>query len=183
MQRFLFIIFPLAIVIFFFYEGAFAAKPYNRLIHEKSPYLLQHKDNPIHWYAWGEEALQAARDQKKPIFLSIGYSTCHWCHVLEKESFENEEVAAMLNKSFICIKVDREEHPDVDQFYMNVVQAMTGSRGWPLTVIMTPEKIPVFGGTYFPKNKLIKIIDALGTAWIEQPKKNKSSWGYCKKIH
>ena len=174
MQRFLFIIFPLAIVVFLFYEGAFAAKPYNRLIHEKSPYLLQHKDNPIHWYAWGEEALQAARDQNKPIFLSIGYSTCHWCHVLEKESFENKEVAAMLNKSFICIKVDREEHPDVDQFYMNVVQAMTGSGGWPLTVIMTPEKIPVFGGTYFPKNELIKIIDALGTAWIEQPNKIKA---------
>ena len=174
MQRFLFIIFPLAIVVFFFYEGAFAAKPYNRLIHEKSPYLLQHKDNPIHWYAWGEEALQAARDQNKPIFLSIGYSTCHWCHVLEKESFENEEVAAMLNKSFICIKVDREEHPDVDQFYMNLVQAMTGSGGWPLTVIMTPEKIPVFGGTYFPKNELIKIIGALGSAWIEQPKKIKA---------
>mgnify|MGYP000676937573 FL=1 len=135
---------------------------------------MQHKDNPIHWYAWGEEALQAARDQNKPIFLSIGYSTCHWCHVLEKESFENEEVAAMLNKSFICIKVDREEHPDVDQFYMNVVQAMTGSGGWPLTVIMTPEKIPVFGGTYFPKNELVKIIGALGNAWIEQPKKIKA---------
>ena len=129
------------------------------------------KDNPIHWYAWGEEALQAARDHNKPIFLSIGYSTCHWCHVLEKESFENEEVAAMLNERFICIKVDREEHPDVDQFYMNVVQAMNGSGGWPLTVIMTPEKIPVFGGTYFPKNELMKIIDALGTAWTEQPKK------------
>ncbi len=174
MQRYLSLIIPLSLAIFFFYDGAVAAKPYNRLVHEKSPYLLQHKDNPIHWYAWGEEALQAARDQNKPIFLSIGYSTCHWCHVLEKESFENEEVAAMLNESFICIKVDREEHPDVDQFYMNVVQAMTGSGGWPLTVIMTPEKIPVFGGTYFPKNELVKIIDALGTAWIEQPKKIKA---------
>jgi thioredoxin-related protein len=107
MRRSLFLIIPLAIAIFFFYDGAFAAKPYNRLVHEKSPYLLQHKDNPIHWYAWGEKALQAARDQNKPIFLSIGYSTCHWCHVLEKESFENEEVAAMLNERFICIKVDR----------------------------------------------------------------------------
>jgi uncharacterized protein len=174
MQRFLFTIIPLAIAIFFFYEGAFAAKPYNRLVHEKSPYLLQHKDNPIHWYAWGEEALQASRDQNKPIFLSIGYSTCHWCHVLEKESFEDEEVAAMLNESFICIKVDREEHPDVDQFYMNVVQAMTGSGGWPLTVIMTPDKIPVFGGTYFPRNDLMKIIGALGTAWTEQPQKIKA---------
>ncbi len=174
MRRSLFLIIPLSIAIFFFYEGAFAAKPYNHLVHEKSPYLLQHKDNPIHWYAWGEEALQAAREQNKPIFLSIGYSTCHWCHVLEKESFENEEVAAMLNESFICIKVDREEHPDVDQFYMNVVQAMTGSGGWPLTVIMTPEKIPVFGGTYFPKSELMKIIGALGTAWIEQPQKIKA---------
>jgi uncharacterized protein YyaL (SSP411 family) len=173
MRRSLFLIIPLLIAIFF-YEGAFAAKPYNRLVHEKSPYLLQHKDNPIHWYAWGEEALQAAREQNKPIFLSIGYSTCHWCHVLEKESFEDEEVAAMLNESFICIKVDREEHPDVDQFYMNVVQAMTGRGGWPLTVIMTPEKIPVFGGTYFPKNELMKIIGALGTAWTEQPKKIKA---------
>lgn len=174
MQRSLFIIIPLAIAVLFFYDGAFAAKPYNRLMHEKSPYLLQHKDNPIHWYAWGEEALQAAREQNKPIFLSIGYSTCHWCHVLEKESFEDEQVATMLNESFICIKVDREEHPDVDQFYMNIVQAMTGSGGWPLTVIMTPEKIPVFGGTYFPKNELMKIIGALGTAWTEQPKKIKA---------
>jgi uncharacterized protein len=174
MRRSLFVIIPLAIAVFLFYERAFAEKPYNRLVHEKSPYLLQHKDNPIHWYAWGEEALQAARDQNKPIFLSIGYSTCHWCHVLEKESFENEEVAALLNESFICIKVDREEHPDVDQFYMNVVQAMTGSGGWPLTVIMTPEKIPVFGGTYFPKNELMKIIGALGIAWIEQPQKIKA---------
>ena len=138
-------------MVFFFYGEAFPEKSYNRLIHEKSPYLLQHKNNPIHWYAWGEEALQASQDQNKPIFLSIGYSTCHWCHVLEKESFEDEEVAALLNENFICIKVDREEHPDVDQFYINVVEAMTGKGGWPLTVIMTPEKTPVFGGTYFPK--------------------------------
>lgn len=174
MQRSLVFLIPLLMAVFFFYDGAFAAKPYNRLVHEKSPYLLQHKDNPIHWYAWGEEALRAAREQNKPIFLSIGYSTCHWCHVLEKESFENEEVAAMLNEGFICIKVDREEHPDVDQFYMNVVQAMIGSGGWPLTVIMTPEKIPVFGGTYFPRNELMKIVGALATAWKEQPKKIKA---------
>ena len=95
-------------MVFFFYGEAFPEKSYNRLIHEKSPYLLQHKNNPIHWYAWGEEALQASHDQNKPIFLSIGYSTCHWCHVLEKESFEDEEVAALLNENFICIKVDRE---------------------------------------------------------------------------
>ena len=163
----------MAIMVFFFYGEAFPEKSYNRLIHEKSPYLLQHKNNPIHWYAWGEEALQASQDQNKPIFLSIGYSTCHWCHVLEKESFEDEEVAALLNENFICIKVDREEHPDVDQFYINVVEAMTGKGGWPLTVIMTPEKTPVFGGTYFPKAQLIQIIDALGSAWKDQPEKIK----------
>ncbi|MFL2948023.1 MAG: thioredoxin domain-containing protein [Nitrospinales bacterium] len=163
----------MAIMVFFFYGEAFPEKSYNRLIHEKSPYLLQHKKNPIHWYAWGEEALQASQDQNKPIFLSIGYSTCHWCHVLEKESFEDEEVAALLNENFICIKVDREEHPDVDQFYINVVEAMTGKGGWPLTVIMTPEKTPVFGGTYFPKAQLIQIIDALGYAWKHQPEKIK----------
>ena len=175
MQRFFFLLIPIlmAIMVFFFYGEAFPEKSYNRLIHEKSPYLLQHKNNPIHWYAWGEEALQASHDQNKPIFLSIGYSTCHWCHVLEKESFEDEEVAALLNENFICIKVDREEHPDVDQFYINVVEAMTGKGGWPLTVIMTPEKTPVFGGTYFPKAQLIQIIDALGSAWTDQPEKIK----------
>ena len=175
MQRFFFLLIPIlmAIMVFFFYGEAFPEKSYNRLIHEKSPYLLQHKNNPIHWYAWGEEALQASQDQNKPIFLSIGYSTCHWCHVLEKESFEDEEVAALLNENFICIKVDREENPDVDQFYINVVEAMTGKGGWPLTVIMTPEKTPVFGGTYFPKAQLIQIIDALGSAWKDQPEKIK----------
>ena len=175
MQRFFFLLIPIlmAIMVFFFYGEAFPEKSYNRLIHEKSPYLLQHKNNPIYWYAWGEEALQASKDQNKPIFLSIGYSTCHWCHVLEKESFEDEEVAALLNENFICIKVDREENPDVDQFYINVVEAMTGKGGWPLTVIMTPEKTPVFGGTYFPKAQLIQIIDALGSAWKDQPEKIK----------
>jgi uncharacterized protein len=175
MQRFpfSFISLLIALVVFVFYGEAFSLKPYNRLVHEKSPYLLQHKDNPIHWYSWGEEALEAARRENKPIFLSIGYSTCHWCHVLEKESFENDEVAALLNEAFICIKVDREEHPDVDQFYMNVVQAMTGSGGWPLTVVMTPDKIPVFGGTYFPRNELMKILGAISSAWIEQPEKIK----------
>ena len=180
MQRFFFLLIPIlmAIMVFFFYGEAFPEKSYNRLIHEKSPYLLQHKNNPIHWYAWGEEALQASHDQNKPIFLSIGYSTCHWCHVLEKESFADEEVAALLNENFICIKVDREEHPDVDQFYINVVEAMTGKGGWPLTVIMTPEKTPVFGGTYFPKAQLVQIIDALGYAWKHQPKKTRPKTGF-----
>ncbi|MBT5549338.1 MAG: thioredoxin domain-containing protein [Nitrospina sp.] len=175
MHRLIFLLIPLltGLMVGLFYEEAFSLKSYNRLVHEKSPYLLQHKDNPIHWYPWGEEALEAARRENKPIFLSVGYSTCHWCHVLEKESFEDEEVAALLNESFICIKVDREEHPDVDQFYMNVVQAMTGSGGWPLTVVMTPEKIPVFGGTYFPRNELMKILGAISSAWVERPEKIK----------
>ena len=175
MRRSTFLLIPLLVglTIGLFSEEAFSLKSYNRLVHEKSPYLLQHKDNPIHWYPWGEEALEAARRENKPIFLSVGYSTCHWCHVLEKESFEDEEVAALLNESFICIKVDREEHPDVDQFYMNVVQAMTGSGGWPLTVVMTPEKIPVFGGTYFPRNELMKILGAISSAWVERPEKIK----------
>jgi uncharacterized protein YyaL (SSP411 family) len=149
-------------------------KPYNRLIHEKSPYLLQHAHNPIHWYAWGEEALKAARDQDKPIFLSIGYSTCHWCHVLEKESFENQEIADVLNEGYISIKVDREENPDVDQFYMQAVQAMTGNGGWPMTVVMSPDKMPFFAGTYFPRVQLMKILTTLSSAWINERGKIKS---------
>jgi len=146
-------------------------KKYNRLIHEKSPYLLQHAHNPVHWYPWGEEAFKAALAENKPIFLSIGYSTCHWCHVLEKESFENQEVADLLNENFISIKVDREELPDVDHIYMSVVQAMTGSGGWPMTVVMTPDRQAFFGGTYFPRDQLIKILNALHTVWVEQPEK------------
>ncbi len=122
----------------------------NRLVNETSPYLLQHAHNPVDWYPWGEEALAAAKEQDKPILLSIGYSACHWCHVMERESFENEEIAALMNKYFICIKVDREERPDLDQIYMNAVQMMTGSGGWPMTVFLTPDGIPFYGGTYFP---------------------------------
>ena len=122
----------------------------NRLSKEKSPYLLQHKDNPVDWYPWCEEAFQKARAEDKPIFLSIGYSTCHWCHVMAHESFEDEKTAKLLNK-FVCIKVDREERPDVDAVYMNVCQALTGSGGWPLTIFMTPDQKPFFAGTYFPK--------------------------------
>lgn len=149
------------------------SKKYNRLIHEKSPYLQQHAHNPIHWFPWGEEAFQAALAENKPIFLSIGYSTCHWCHVLEKESFENQEVADLLNEYFISIKVDREELPDVDQVYMSVVQAMTGNGGWPMTVVMTPDRQPFFGGTYFPRDQLIKILSALQTSWTKEPEKIK----------
>ncbi|HID65500.1 MAG TPA: thioredoxin domain-containing protein, partial [Aquificaceae bacterium] len=123
----------------------------NRLIKEKSPYLKQHAYNPVDWYPWCKEAFEKAKKENKPIFLSIGYSTCHWCHVMEKESFEDEEIAEILNKYFVSIKVDREERPDIDAFYMGVCQAMTGSGGWPLTIIMTPDKEPFFAGTYIPK--------------------------------
>ncbi|HEX4265565.1 MAG TPA: thioredoxin domain-containing protein [Verrucomicrobiae bacterium] len=122
----------------------------NRLAREKSPYLLQHAHNPVDWFAWNDEAFEKARRENKPIFLSIGYSTCHWCHVMERESFENEGVAAFLNEHFVSIKVDREERPDVDKIYMTFVQATTGSGGWPMTVFLTPELKPFFGGTYFP---------------------------------
>jgi uncharacterized protein len=122
----------------------------NRLARERSPYLLQHAGNPVDWYAWGEEAFERARRENKPIFLSIGYSTCHWCHVMEHESFENEEIAEALNDAFVSIKVDREERPDVDRVYMAFVQSTTGSGGWPMTVFLTPELKPFFGGTYFP---------------------------------
>src|ERR1051326_7097656 len=124
--------------------------PANRLIHEKSPYLQQHAHNPVDWYPWGEEAFEKARREDKPIFLSIGYSTCHWCHVMERESFENEALAQYLNEHFVSIKVDREERPDVDKIYMTFVQATTGSGGWPLNVFLTPDLKPFFGGTYFP---------------------------------
>ena len=122
----------------------------NHLIHANSPYLLQHAHNPVDWYPWGADALAKAKDEDKPIFLSIGYSSCHWCHVMERESFENEAIAKIMNEHFVCIKVDREERPDVDEIYMNAVQMMTGSGGWPLSVFLTPDRKPFFGGTYFP---------------------------------
>ena len=122
----------------------------NRLINETSPYLLQHAHNPVDWCPWGEEALKTAKRENKPILLSIGYSACHWCHVMEKESFENEEIAKIMNENFINIKVDREERPDLDEIYMNAVQLMTGSGGWPMTVFLTPDLLPFYAGTYFP---------------------------------
>ncbi|HEY4984507.1 MAG TPA: thioredoxin domain-containing protein, partial [Verrucomicrobiae bacterium] len=127
-----------------------APKHANRLAREKSPYLLQHQHNPVDWFAWGKEAFSKARAENKPIFLSIGYSTCHWCHVMERESFENVPTAAILNAHFVSIKVDREERPDVDKIYMTFVQSTTGSGGWPLNVFLTPDLKPFFGGTYFP---------------------------------
>src|SRR3954462_3766018 len=120
----------------------------NRLAHETSPYLLQHRDNPVDWYAWGDEALERAGRANKPIFLSIGYSTCHWCHVMEHESFENAAIAAVLNEHFFSIKVDREERPDVARVYMTFVQATTGAGGWQMSVWLTPELRPFYGGTY-----------------------------------
>ena len=122
----------------------------NRLVHETSPYLLQHAHNPVDWYPWGEEALERAKREQKPILLSIGYSACHWCHVMERESFENEEIASVMNELFINIKVDREERPDLDEIYMNAVQVMTRQGGWPMTVFLTPDLKPFYGGTYYP---------------------------------
>jgi uncharacterized protein len=123
----------------------------NHLISEKSPYLIQHAQNPVDWYPWCEEAFEKAHSDNKPIFLSVGYAACHWCHVMEKESFEDEEAAGYLNDTFICIKVDREERPDIDSVYMAACQMLTGRGGWPLTVLLTPDKKPFFAATYIPK--------------------------------
>src|SRR3954454_8392170 len=122
----------------------------NRLANESSPYLLQHRNNPVDWFPWGDEAIELARREDRPIFLSIGYSACHWCHVMEHESFESEAIARVLNENFVPIKVDREERPDLDQIYMNAVQMLTGHGGWPMSVFLTPELKPFYGGTYWP---------------------------------
>ncbi|MHB8907727.1 MAG: thioredoxin domain-containing protein [Syntrophales bacterium] len=146
-------------------------QPANRLRLEKSPYLLQHADNPVDWYPWGEEAFGLAQKKDKPIFLSVGYSTCHWCHVMAHESFEDETVAALLNDAFVCVKVDREERPDIDAIYMSVCQMMTGSGGWPLTIVMTPDRRPFFAATYIPKEGrwgrpgLVELIPRLRSVW------------------
>ncbi len=143
----------------------------NRLANAKSPYLQQHASNPVDWYEWGEEALERARREEKPIFLSIGYSACHWCHVMERESFEDPQIAQLLNQHFVCIKVDREERPDLDQIYMAAVQMMTGRGGWPLSVFLTPEREPFFGGTYWPPRRRMgmpgfdEILQAVIDAW------------------
>jgi len=125
-------------------------KKTNALSGEVSPYLLQHSHNPVDWMPWGDAVWRKAKEENKPVFLSIGYSTCHWCHVMERESFESEDVAKVLNRDFISVKVDREERPDVDRVYMTAVQSMTGQGGWPLSVWVTPEGKPFYGGTYFP---------------------------------
>ena len=143
----------------------------NHLSKENSPYLKQHATNPVCWYAWGEEAFRAAREQNKPIFLSIGYSTCYWCHVMEKDSFEREDLAKVLNKHFISIKVDREERPDVDDIYMDAVNAMTGRGGWPLSVFLTPELKPFWGGTFFYREKFTSILKQLSDTFQNEPEK------------
>src|ERR687896_495726 len=143
----------------------------NRLAGESSPYLLQHKDNPVDWYPWGEEALARARDEDRPILLSIGYSACHWCHVMAHESFEDEETAALMNQHFVPIKLDREERPDLDAIYMEACQAMTGHGGWPLNVFLTPEQVPFYAGTYFPPERRMgmpswrDVLEAVAEAW------------------
>lgn len=146
---------------------------WNRLVFEQSPYLLQHAANPVDWFPWGEEAFEKARQEDKPVFLSVGYATCHWCHVMERESFEDPEVAGLMNDTFICIKVDREERPDIDHVYMTVTQALTGSGGWPMTVLMTSDKKPFFAGTYFPKQGrygrpgMMDLIPQIHRLWAE----------------
>jgi len=152
-------------------------KTHNRLIHEKSPYLLQHADNPVDWHPWSDEAFRLAEKTDKPIFLSIGYSACHWCHVMAHESFEDPKAAELINDAFVPVKVDREERPDVDLVYMTVCQMMTGSGGWPLTIVMTADKRPFFAATYIPKESrfgrlgLVELIPRLKDVWINGRKK------------
>lgn len=147
---------------------------FNRLIFEKSPYLLQHARNPVDWYPWGDAAFERAHAENKPVFLSVGYATCHWCHVMERESFEDVDVARLMNGIFVCVKVDREERPDIDAVYMSVTQALSGHGGWPMTVILTPDKQPFFAGTYFPKQSrhgrpgMIELATAIREAWTER---------------
>ncbi len=143
----------------------------NKLINETSPYLLQHAHNPVDWFPWGEEALAKAQKENKLLLISVGYSACHWCHVMEHESFENEEVAKLMNDHFICIKVDREERPDIDQIYMSAVQLMTGSGGWPLNCFALPDGRPFYGGTYFPKEKWMDVLTQLNNEYTNNPKK------------
>jgi uncharacterized protein len=151
------------------------AKHTNRLIHETSPYLLQHAHNPVDWYPWGNDAFEKAKSENKPILLSIGYSACHWCHVMERESFEDEKIAALMNELFVSIKVDREERPDLDEIYMNAVQMLTGRGGWPMTVFLTPDGKPFYGGTYFPPDDrqgmpgFPRILAGVAQAYRERP--------------
>lgn len=152
----------------------------NRLSTESSPYLLQHAHNPVDWYPWGEEAFARARAENKLVLVSIGYSSCHWCHVMERESFENDSVARIMNERFVCIKVDREERPDVDQIYMTAVQLMTGRGGWPLNCFTLPDGRPVYGGTYYPPQQWIQVLSDLGETWRTDPQR---VTGYAERLH
>lgn len=161
----------------------------NRLINEKSPYLLQHAYNPVNWYSWCDEAFEKAKKENKPIFLSIGYSTCHWCHVMEHECFEDDEVASKMNEKFVCIKVDREERPDIDSVYMTVCQSLTGGGGWPLSVFITPNANPFYAGTYFPKYSkynmpgFLEILDTMSLEWKNNSEKiEKASLEFMREI-
>ena len=140
----------------------------NRLINASSPYLLQHANNPVDWYPWGEEALSKAKNEDKPILVSIGYSSCHWCHVMAHESFENDSIAALMNANFVNIKIDREERPDIDQIYMEAVQAMGINGGWPLNVFLTPDQKPFYGGTYFPSQGWRELLINVKTVFAEK---------------
>ena len=148
----------------------------NRLAAEHSPYLLQHAGNPVDWYPWGEEAFARARREDRPLFLSVGYATCHWCHVMERESFEDPQTARLLNELFVNVKVDREERPDIDRVYMAFLQATTGSGGWPLSAWLTPELKPFYAGTYFPRDEdarpdrpgFATVVRQIGSAWAER---------------
>ena len=149
----------------------------NRLANANSPYLLQHQHNPVDWYPWGEEALNRARAENKPIFLSIGYAACHWCHVMERESFEDEATAAIMNEHFINIKVDREERPDLDRIYMSAVMSITGQGGWPMACSSHPDGKPFFGGTYFPPTRrhgmpaFTEVLTSVIAIWEERPRR------------
>lgn len=155
----------------------------NRLANETSPYLRQHANNPVDWYPWGEEALQRARDEDKPILLSIGYAACHWCHVMAHESFENPATAELMNRYYVNIKVDREERPDLDSIYMSAVQALTGQGGWPMTVFLTPDGRPFYGGTYYPPvprhgmPAFPQLLVALAEAWADKREEIERSAG------
>ncbi len=143
----------------------------NALIHETSPYLLQHAHNPVNWQPWGEKALAQAKAENKLILISIGYSACHWCHVMEHESFEDPEVAKVMNQHYVCIKIDREERPDIDHIYMNAVQILTGRGGWPLNCIALPDRRPIWGGTYFPKENWLEALLAVSKFYSENQEK------------
>ncbi|MCB0768508.1 MAG: thioredoxin domain-containing protein, partial [Flavobacteriales bacterium] len=145
--------------------------PTNRLANESSPYLLQHAHNPVDWYPWGDEAFAKAKELDRLVLVSIGYSSCHWCHVMERESFMDAEVARVMNERFICIKVDREERPDVDQVYMQAVQLMTNRGGWPLNCFTLSDGRPVYGGTYFTRDQWLQVLDQLATTQAQEPER------------